>query len=512
MVNEIKKRAWYPAWLCTGIIILFWELEDIVGLHRDEAVFGLFAEMILDGARPLYGIFNYYTSPLHSYLLAFITKIFGNSIWSLRCPGPIFTLITITAIYDIVRQFSPVRARWIAFLLITFPSVIMLSRLSGDVFVLNPFLFFGTVWVYVRLCRSQRQYISRTGFILAGIQLSLGVWNHIIFLPSALSLVMCYVLFMRPGLRQFFINSAFCSLGIVVGFTPRFVSAFIYGNVLFQKRPDIPPASLQTSLSNLFYTLSGDGLSARFSGGSVVPCVWGILGFSLVVPATFYFSKHGKEEKKLFWGIWVFLVFNFMGIWRMTPFGSMGSRLWLIPVWIFPILIGIWMEDLYAWRWRIIGGVMISLHLMLLMMNYYIPNSRSSGVISPSVYVGGKYDNTWDYYDHRRIVEKLAQTDAESIFISNINVFTFYYLMPKEQRHRIKLLWLLELGGMGSTPEKKKLYERFSYKGPMPKSALFVFYDTDKDYLDHFSKQWYFPLTMPDNDVSLPGFKVFRLK
>ncbi|KAA0243975.1 MAG: hypothetical protein DYG83_09290 [Candidatus Brocadia sp. AMX2] len=61
--------------------------------------------MILDGARPLYGIFNYYTSPIHAYLLAIVIKILGNSIWSLRCLGPIFTLITIVAIYDIVRQF-----------------------------------------------------------------------------------------------------------------------------------------------------------------------------------------------------------------------------------------------------------------------------------------------------------------------------------------------------------------------------------------------------------------------
>ncbi len=84
--------------------------------------------------------------------------------------------------------------------------------------------------------------------------------------------------------------------------------------------------------------------------------------------------------------------------------------------------------------------------------------------------------------------------------------------MPEEQRHRIKLLWPLEQGGMGTTPEKKILYSRFSYKGSMPKSALFVLYDNDKDYLETFSKQWYYPLTTLDNNASIPGFKVFRLK
>jgi len=170
------------------------------------------------------------------------------------------------------------------------------------------------------------------------------------------------------------------------------------------------------------------------------------------------------------------------------------------------------MADLNAWKWRILGGVVISVNLVLLVVNYYVPNSHSHGVISPSVYVGGKYDNTWDYYDHRRIVEKLSQTNEEYIFVSNINVFIFYYLMPEEQRHRIKLLWPLEQGGMGTTPEKQRLYSKFSYKGPMPKSALFILYDNDKDYLETFSQQWYYPLTTLDNNASIPGFKVFRLK
>ncbi|HHT9122135.1 MAG TPA: glycosyltransferase family 39 protein, partial [Candidatus Wunengus sp. YC63] len=196
VLNEIKNKWWCFAWLCAGIIILFWKLDDIVGLHRDEAAFGLFAEMILDGARPLYGFFNNYTSPVHAYLLASVIKIFGNSIWSLRCLGPVFTLITIVAIFDIVRQFSIVRARWVACFLLTFPPLVMLSRLCGEVFVLNPFLFFGTIWIYVKLCRSRKQYLRTTGFILDGFLLSLGIWNHVIFLPSAVALVICYAIFM----------------------------------------------------------------------------------------------------------------------------------------------------------------------------------------------------------------------------------------------------------------------------------------------------------------------------
>jgi hypothetical protein len=511
-MNEIKKKWRNFAWLSAGIIILFWKLDDIVGLHRDEAIFGLFTEMIHDGARPLYGFFNYYTSPVHAYMLAICTKIIGNSLWSLRCLGPVFTLITIVAIYDIVRQFSVIRARWIACFLITYPPLVMLSRLCGEVFVLNPFLFFGTVWVYVRLCRSQKAYVRKTGMILAGFLMSFGVWNHVIFLPGVVALVICYTIFMWPGIRQYGSNVIFFSIGFLIGLIPRFTAVVLLGNVLFPKKPPIPSASLQTASLNLLYTLSGDSLYARFSGGSAVPFSWGMFGIIIVMVTTFHFLGHDKTEKKLFWGIWAFIACTFFGIWHITPFGSIGSRLWLIPVWLFPILFGMWMADLRAWKWRITGGAMILVNVLLLTVNYYIPNSYSHGMISPSVYVGGKYDNTWDYYDHRSIVEKLAKTDKEYIFVSNINVFTFYYLMPEEQRHRIRLLWPLEIGGMGTTPEKQKLYSRLSYKGPMPKSALFVFYDNDKDYLYTFSKQKYFHLTELNSEISIPGFKVFRLK
>lgn len=512
MMNEIKRNWPYLACLCAGAIMLFWKLEDIPGLHRDEAVFGLFAEMINDGARPLYGFFNHYTSPVHAYMLAVCTKITGNSVWGLRCLGPAFTLITIIAVYDIVRQFSVSRARWIACLLVTYPPLVMLSRLCGEVFVLNPFLFFGTVWVYVRLCRSRKPYVRRTGMILAGFLMSFGIWNHVIFLPGVVSLVLAYTLFIWPGIRQYCNNVIFFSIGFLTGLTPRFIAVVALGSDLFPKKPPIPSASLKSASLNLLYTLSGDSLYARFYGKSAVPFVWGLFGIAIIMLTTFYFLKHDRNERKIFWGIWVVIIINFFGIWHITPFGSIGSRLWLIPLWLFPIMLGIWLADLRTMRWRIAGGAMVMANVLLLMVNYYIPNHYSHGVISPSVYVGGKYDNTWDYYDHRPIVEKLAKTDAGYIFIANINVFTFYYLMPEEQRHRIKSLWPIFRTDTSSPREKQELYNRVNHTGPMPESALFVFYDTDNDYLETFSKQQCYPKTTLDNNAGIPGFKIFRFK
>ena len=122
------------------------------------------------------------------------------------------------------------------------------------------------------------------------------------------------------------------------------------------------------------------------------------------------------------------------------------------------------MADLNAWKWRILGGVVISVNLVLLVVNYYIPNSHSHGVISPSVYVGGKYDNTWDYYDHRQIVEKLSQTNEEYIFISNINVFTFLLFNARRATAPDKDALAFRTRRHGNYSEKQRLYSKFSYK------------------------------------------------
>ena len=71
-----------------GAALLLYRLEDVAGLHRDEAAFGLFAEMIQEGLRPIQGLFNIYTSPIHSYIIAGFFSMFGENkklVLKIRC-------------------------------------------------------------------------------------------------------------------------------------------------------------------------------------------------------------------------------------------------------------------------------------------------------------------------------------------------------------------------------------------------------------------------------------------
>lgn len=502
----------YIVWLIAAIFILFWKLEDVVGLHRDEAIFGIYSQMILEGSRPLWGIFNIYTAPIHAYMLAIVIKIFGDSIWSLRVLGPIFSLITITMVYDVIRHYSAIRARWIACFLITFPPVVIFSRLCAEVYVLHPFLFFGTIWIYQRLCLSQKRYAQIVGWLLTGFFVSVGIWNHVIFLPSAIALIFAYLVFLWPGTRLFFYSLLFFLPGFFLGLIPRIISATCFGFSFFPEKPSLPMAPIASAIKNLFYTLSGDGLYARFSGGSTFFFIWGIAGILLIFLVLRLFSISKIKQKKLLCGIVVFLLINFLCIWKMSTFGSICSRFWLIPVWIFPILLGLLMEDIHSLKWHILGYAVIIIHTISLLLNYYIPCSHSPGVVAPVVYVGGKYDNTWDYYDHRQIVKELAHVDSKYIFISNQNVFTFYYLMPKDQKHRIKMLWPIKLTEKNIPPEKSTLFDLVTYIGSIPKSSLFLFYDSDKVSLDDFSRMSFFKWLIIDTNTSIPGFLVYHVK
>jgi hypothetical protein len=73
------------------------------GLHFDEAVYGLMAEDIRAGARPVF--FSAYTGrePLYMYLLALVFAITGPSTWALRLSSALVGVVTVALIFALGR-------------------------------------------------------------------------------------------------------------------------------------------------------------------------------------------------------------------------------------------------------------------------------------------------------------------------------------------------------------------------------------------------------------------------
>jgi len=143
-----KRVAWLAAGLTAGVLLLF-RLSDVAGLHRDEATFALVAQLIQDGFRPRTGPFNVYTAPIHSYIIAGFFSLLGESIWSLRLSGVLTNLLAAAALIDVVRRIDPSRALCTFWVLVTMPVFVIMSRMAGENFALNPLLLFGGVWLFM---------------------------------------------------------------------------------------------------------------------------------------------------------------------------------------------------------------------------------------------------------------------------------------------------------------------------------------------------------------------------
>jgi 4-amino-4-deoxy-L-arabinose transferase-like glycosyltransferase len=151
------------------VFLMCYRLSDVAGLHRDEALFGLVADSIIDGSRPVRGYFNLYTAPIHSYIIALFFKLFGESIWTLRVNGVLANVISVVIYADLVRRLFPKQSFWFLFIIATFPPVIVMARIAQENYALNPFFLFSGIWCfYVLGIRARSGLISRIGYVLSG--------------------------------------------------------------------------------------------------------------------------------------------------------------------------------------------------------------------------------------------------------------------------------------------------------------------------------------------------------
>src|SRR5688500_19313538 len=79
--------------LAAGIWVRFWHLDN-VGLHGDEDIMRLAARGIVANGLPILPAdILYLRAPVHTYLIAASTILFGDSVWSLGMPSSIVSSI-----------------------------------------------------------------------------------------------------------------------------------------------------------------------------------------------------------------------------------------------------------------------------------------------------------------------------------------------------------------------------------------------------------------------------------
>src|SRR5688572_23949453 len=133
--------------LAIGTWLRFWRLDN-VGLHGDEDIMGLAARgIVAHGIPVLPSEMLYFRAPLHTYLLAGSTILFGDNEWALRLPSAIVGSICGLLAFFMGRRFLDPKSNLVFVALIMFlPAMIDVSLTARMyVFLVAGLLLYGTL-------------------------------------------------------------------------------------------------------------------------------------------------------------------------------------------------------------------------------------------------------------------------------------------------------------------------------------------------------------------------------
>ncbi len=443
-ISTRKQAACWPIVLPVGLAValLTYKLSSIAGLHRDEAAFGLFAESILAGARPLTGFFNDYTAPLHSYLVAASFALLGESTFALRIGGVLCNLAALGLYYAIVRRLWPKAALSALWLLATFPLFVVFSRISGENYALNPLLLCGGIWAYLRASAAASPRQAGAWWLISGLLFGLGCWNHVVALPTVASVVVVYLACARPPWTLLRRGGLWVWGGVLLAALPKlYLIIFNHASWLPEVKGPTERLPFLNAWANLVYTLGGDALYARATG-QVAFSLNGLLPLAMLLSAAALLLARpaGAAERRLGRGLLAVFVLSALGSWLITPAYLVGSRIWLLPLWFVPAILAAGMSTWPAMVRRTVVTVLVGGNLFALGYDYFYTFQKTGGAVQTQVNVGGRTDNSTDFVDFTPLAEKLRRVPGQpAIYVEDYRPYRLWFLLP-EARERIHVI------------------------------------------------------------------------
>lgn len=186
-------------------IILLYKIGVVPkGLHVDEAGMAFDAISIISNGTdryqnqlPVYLVnFGGGQSALYAYLTSIFVGIFGFSIGIIRIPSVIITLISLIAIYKLIKEnVGNKEALLISFIYAIVPFNIMKSRWALDAYLLAPMLIISIYLLVHATKKCQYRY-----FIIAGISFGLTLYTYAIsyiIIPVLLVIILLYYLYIK---------------------------------------------------------------------------------------------------------------------------------------------------------------------------------------------------------------------------------------------------------------------------------------------------------------------------
>src|SRR5687767_8216812 len=176
--------------LAIGTWLRFWRLDN-VGLHGDEDIMGLAARgIVAHGIPVLPSEMLYFRAPLHTYLLAGSTILFGDNEWALRLPSAIVGSLCGILAFFMGKRFLDPKPNLCFVALITFlPAMIEISQTARMyVFFIASLLAFGILLFRWEKTGTMRSFLSAFIVLLIAIQFHrLAVFAAILLLYPGLA-------------------------------------------------------------------------------------------------------------------------------------------------------------------------------------------------------------------------------------------------------------------------------------------------------------------------------------
>ncbi len=417
--------------LVLAAFLLFPFLNTVPGLHGDEAWAGVRAHEIMEGRRPLIGM-NWYTGPIHQYLLVPLLRAFGYKVVVLRLLTVANSLIFVVLYFIIARHlFDEVTAGLAVLTLVSLPAFTAYGRPAYEVFALNPVLAAGAS-VLLLEAGSRSPYAQKLLWACAGICLGLGTWNHLIFAAVPVSLLAAalaangFSIIRQPALYL-------AAYGFFIGLAPRllFVSAPSSNGMeatLHQAGSHFLPQLLQRlrEWPGLFAQMvHGYPIYRRFAG-EVRLHVPDLVAPILVAGLAAHLKRRGAHWGRSGWQIAIFGVVLFLATLALCPRNS--DRYFLLVLYVVPLpLACAFREILELPSLRRLATVafcaFLGLQLTETACNYFVSQVHSHGRLS-EYHFGSHLETSSNYTRTDGLYERLVSLGAKHVFAE------FFITMP----------------------------------------------------------------------------------
>jgi 4-amino-4-deoxy-L-arabinose transferase-like glycosyltransferase len=331
-IMRIKARKLLPSLFCLAYVGLACYKISSPGVQYDELLFvnAASAERV-DNAfifREIYGVpvlLMTYIGALKSYIYYPIFKLVGVTVWSIRLPAILVTVLSLLLIHKItIKIFALPIATLSLFFLVIDPSFIFYTKLDVGPNVLELFLKTASIFLFYRYFVEKKSW---SNLLFGLILLGLGLFNKLNFIWFINAFYGALIIINAKKIRQHFIDKDFGNLHAYLMVA---VAYFVYLGYFFLVLFTFNLEDKVQININLHAEVVITNINALFDGSSFYNYIYGEIRqmfatsyiwylYSAVILIGLMVNVTGRHEfiikhKRWYLYIWLFLFFELIQI------------------------------------------------------------------------------------------------------------------------------------------------------------------------------------------------------